>query len=101
MADIYKTKKIVNNIHYTHISIIIIYIILVFYEPPYYSVEEGSSLYSINHKHILSLIATTYDGSSPMMIYSYAYPGNLKKWLVSSHQSISTHQVPLYSQSKK
>jgi len=56
-------------------------------------VEEGSSLYSINHKHILSLIATTYDGSSPMMIYSYAYPGNLKKWLVSSHQSISTHQA--------
>ena len=38
-------------------------------------VAEGGSLYGINHKHVLTLLATTYDGSSPMMIYSYCSPG--------------------------
>ncbi|XP_023348429.1 tyrosine-protein kinase Dnt [Eurytemora carolleeae] len=56
-------------------------------------VAEGGSLYGINHKHVLTLLATTYDGSSPMMIYSYCSPGNLKRWLSSSHQPVNTHQA--------
>ena len=55
-------------------------------------VGEGSSLYGINQKHVLPLIATTYDGSSPMMMYPCCYPGNLKRWLSSHHQgSIKFH----------
>jgi len=56
-------------------------------------VREGSQLYGINQKHVLALAATTYDGSSPMMIYPYSYPGNLKRWLQTSHQNVSTHQA--------
>jgi len=56
-------------------------------------VSEGSSLYGINQKHVLPLIATTYDGSSPMMMYPCCYPGNLKRWLSSHHQSVNTHQA--------
>ena len=60
-------------------------------------VNEGSSLYSINQKHVLTLVATTYDGSSPMMIYPYCCPGNLKRWLSTCHQPVSTHRVQLYT----
>jgi RYK receptor-like tyrosine kinase len=56
-------------------------------------VNEGGSLYGINQKHVLTLLATTYDGSSPMMIYSYCAPGNLKRWLSSAHQPVNTHQA--------
>ena len=57
-------------------------------------VSESSRLYGLTHKHVLPLLATTSDGSSPMMIYAYTNPGNLKKWLISSgHQVLSTHQV--------
>ena len=54
-------------------------------------VTEGSSLYPASHSHILSLLATTCDGSSPMLIYEYLSPGNLKKWLSGCHQPVSTH----------
>jgi len=54
-------------------------------------VTEGSSLYPASHKHVLSLLATTCDGSSPMLIYEYLSPGNMKKWLLGCHQPVSTH----------
>ena len=54
-------------------------------------VTEGSSLYPASHSHVLSLLATTCDGSSPMLIYEYLSPGNLKKWLSGCHQPVSTH----------
>lgn len=55
-------------------------------------VTEGSLLYPISHKHVVPLLATTSDGTSPMMIYQYLNPGNLKKWLSGCHQPVSTHQ---------
>jgi len=55
-------------------------------------VTEGSLLYSVSHKHVVPLLATTTDGTSPMMIYEYMSPGNLKKWLTGCHQPVSTHQ---------
>jgi len=56
-------------------------------------VKESSHLYGITHRHVLPLVATTSDGSSPMRIYVYTSPGNLKKFLISStHQPLSTHQ---------
>jgi len=55
-------------------------------------VTEGSLLYPASHKHVVPLLATTSDGSSPMMIYQYLNPGNLKKWLSGCHQPVSTHQ---------
>jgi len=55
-------------------------------------VTEGSLLYPVSHKHVVPLLATTSDGSSPMMIYQYLNPGNLKKWLSGCHQPVSTHQ---------
>lgn len=59
-------------------------------------VSESERLYGLTHKHVLPLVATTADGSSPMMIYAYTSPGNLKKWLISSgHQALSTHQCVL------
>jgi len=55
-------------------------------------VNDGSLLYPVNHKHVLPLLATTSDGTSPMMIYEYLHPGNMKKWLSGCHQPVSTHQ---------
>jgi len=55
-------------------------------------VTEGSLLYPISHKHVVPLLATTSDGTSPMMIYQYLNPGNLKRWLSGCHQPVSTHQ---------
>ena len=56
-------------------------------------VGEGSLLYPLSQKHLLTLLATTWDGSSPMLLYPYTEPGNLKRYLASCHQPISTHQV--------
>ena len=56
-------------------------------------VTEGSLLYPASHRGVLPLLATTSDGSSPMMIYQYLSPGNLKKWLLGCHQPVSTHQA--------
>lgn len=55
-------------------------------------VTEGSLLHGVSHKHVVPLLATTSDGTSPMMIYEYMSPGNLKKWLTGCHQPVSTHQ---------
>ena len=55
-------------------------------------INDGSLLYPVHHKHVLSLLATTSDGTSPMMIYEYLNPGNMKKWLSGCHQPVSTHQ---------
>jgi len=55
-------------------------------------INDGSLLYPVSHKHVLPLLATTSDGTSPMMIYEYLHPGNMKKWLSGCHQSVSTHQ---------
>ena len=55
-------------------------------------IHDGSLLYPVQHKHVLPLLATTSDGSSPMMIYEYLQPGNMKKWLSGCHQPVSTHQ---------
>ena len=55
-------------------------------------INDGSLLYPVHHKHVLPLLATTSDGSSPMMIYEYLNPGNMKKWLTECHQPVSTHQ---------
>ena len=56
-------------------------------------VTEGSLLGSVKHKQLLPLVATTTDGSSPIMIYDFLSPGNLKKWLSGCHQAVSTHQA--------
>ena len=56
-------------------------------------VTEGSLLASVKHKQLLPLVATTTDGSSPIMIYDFLSPGNLKKWLSGCHQAVSTHQA--------
>lgn len=56
-------------------------------------VTEGSLLASVKHKQLLSLMATTTDGTSPIMIYDFLSPGNLKKWLSGCHQAVSTHQA--------
>ena len=55
-------------------------------------INDGSLLSSSPHKHVLPLLATTSDGTSPMMIYEYLHPGNMKKWLSGCHQPVSTHQ---------
>jgi len=56
-------------------------------------VREGSLLHPAPHRQLLAILASTSDGSSPIMIYEYLSPGNLKKWLQSCHQSVSTHQA--------
>ena len=39
-------------------------------------------------------MATTWDGTSPMLVYPYAKHGNLKRWLLASGQAaVSTHVV--------
>ena len=45
-------------------------------------------------KHILIPIATTWDGTSPMLIYQYPSHGNLKQYLTKfANAGLSTHQV--------
>ncbi len=34
-----------------------------------------------SHSHLQTLVASTWDGTSPMLVYPYASGGNLKKWL--------------------
>ena len=58
-----------------------------------YLVQEGSLLHPLSHKHLVPLLATTYDGTSPMMIYPDYSPGNMKKWLMGCHQAVGTHQA--------
>ncbi|CAB4068569.1 RYK [Lepeophtheirus salmonis] len=63
-------------------------------------VSEGTSLFlgassstGEVHRHILQLMASTMDGTSPMLVYPYMSQGNLKKWLTSGIASQSTHQI--------
>ncbi len=57
-------------------------------------VIEGVKLAGLNHKHILSPWAMTWDGSSPMFIYPYVSLGNLKQYLTKYAQAgLSTHQI--------
>ena len=67
-------------------------------------VQEGVQLlmssktkYNSSHtssKHILVPIATTWDGTSPMLIYQYPSHGNLKQYLTKfANAGLSTHQV--------
>jgi RYK receptor-like tyrosine kinase len=56
-------------------------------------VTEGSLLYPAAGRGVLAILATTSDGTSPIMIYEYLYPGNLKRWLATCHQPVSTHQA--------
>ena len=44
------------------------------------------------HHHVQTLLASTWDGTSPMLVYPYLSCGNLKKWLQQNHQGgLSTH----------
>ena len=47
------------------------------------------------HQHVQTLLASTWDGTSPMLVYPYsgmAAGGNLKKWLQQSGGGgMSTH----------
>jgi len=57
-------------------------------------VIDGVKLAGLNHKHILSPWAMTWDGTSPMFIYPYASQGNLKQYLTKFAQAgLSTHQI--------
>jgi len=57
-------------------------------------VVDGVKLAGLNHKHILSPWAMTWDGSSPMFIYPYVSQGNLKQYLTKFAQAgLSTHQI--------
>ena len=56
-------------------------------------ITDGSLLWPVQHATVLPLVATTSDGSSPMMIYEYLQPGNMKRWLAGCHQPVSTHQA--------
>ena len=56
-------------------------------------ITDGSLLWPVQHAMVLPLVATTSDGSSPMMIYEYLQPGNMKRWLAGCHQPVSTHQA--------
>ena len=46
------------------------------------------------HKNVLQLLAATWDGTSPMLIYPYSAQGNLKQYLTKyATGGLSTHQV--------
>lgn len=57
-------------------------------------ISEGTSLHGLMQQHIQTILAATWDGTSPMLVYPYAKHGNLKRWLLASGQSgVSTHVV--------
>ena len=58
------------------------------------SKNKTSSSQSYSKKHILVPLATTWDGTSPMLIYQYPSHGNLKQYLTKfANAGLSTHQV--------
>lgn len=60
-------------------------------------VLEGVRLFGLTHRHILTPLAATWDGSSPMIIYPYASQGNLKQYLAKfATAGLSTHQIVIY-----
>ena len=57
-------------------------------------ITEGTSLHGIVQQHVQRILAATWDGTSPMLVYPYAKHGNLKRWLLASGQAaVSTHVV--------
>jgi serine/threonine protein kinase len=59
-------------------------------------IVEGVRLQSVipAHKHILQLLAATWDGTSPMLIYPYSAQGNFKQYLTKfASGGLSTHQI--------
>ena len=61
-------------------------------------IMEGVRLQSVipAHKNILQLLAATWDGTSPMLIYPYSAQGNFKQYLTKfAAGGLSTHQVLL------
>ena len=57
-------------------------------------ISEGTSLHSLMQQHIQTILAATWDGTSPMLVYPYSKHGNLKRWLLTSGQAgVSTHVV--------
>lgn len=57
-------------------------------------IREGTSLQGLAHHHVQTLLASTWDGTSPMLVYPYPGNGNLKKWLLANGQAgLSTHVV--------
>ena len=57
-------------------------------------IRDGTSLQGMVHHHVLTLLASTWDGTSPMLVYPYPCHGNLKKWLQANSQTgLSTHLV--------
>ena len=58
------------------------------------SKPKTSSSHISSSKHILVPMATTWDGTSPMLIYQYPSHGNLKQYLTKfANAGLSTHQV--------
>ena len=59
-------------------------------------IVEGVRLQSVvpAHKNVLQLLAATWDGTSPMLIYPYSAQGNFKQYLTKfAAGGLSTHQV--------
>ena len=57
-------------------------------------ISEGTSLHGLIQQHLQTILAATWDGTSPMLVYPYAKLGNLKRWLLASGQAgVSTHVV--------
>ena len=58
------------------------------------SKNRSSSNQILSRKHILIPLATTWDGTSPMLVYLYPSHGNLKQYLTKfANAGLSTHQV--------
>ncbi len=43
-----------------------------------------------SHSHLQTLVASTWDGTSPMLVYPSASGGNLKRWLQQGQPSSSS-----------
>ena len=57
-------------------------------------IKEATALQGLVQSHVQNLIAATYDGTSPMLVFPYLSCGNLKKWLLqNSHAGFSTHVI--------
>ncbi len=57
-------------------------------------ITEATSLHACVHHHVQTLLAATWDGTSPMLVYPMPMLGNLKRWLsAASNQPVSTHDV--------
>ena len=58
------------------------------------SLSSASKSNNTGNKHILTPIAGTWDGTSPMVIYTHPSHGNLKQYLTKfATAGLSTHQV--------